>query len=207
MCKQLGDGRPIKLFVSGLHGSEHETTDPILEDYYDRMSEKAFKGTLHICRLGMENRKYVSTLDSDYWDTKTGKELLSIVEGLRPSIYTELHSYFDSSKLTDSERIERKGVPPLVELEPGILAGSVSPFLRKEAFQREDFCFLLEVPKNADSFDKVLEILEIIGFGANRKEIVEDLKKRYPSQMRRLKKYYELFYKGDLPKSSDSFYE
>lgn len=180
--------------MGGLHGDEHEATDPILWGFSEKISEKDLKGSLILHSLGRENRKYVSTLDDEYWNTETGQELLHIVEKHRPDIYLELHSYSDSSKLTGPDRIDRKGVPPLIELESGILAGSISPKLRRSKFRKEDFCFLLEIPRNKDHFEEIFEILKIIGQGTDRGDIIEDLKDKYPSQMEESKKYYELFY-------------
>ncbi|KXB06057.1 hypothetical protein AKJ51_04285 [candidate division MSBL1 archaeon SCGC-AAA382A20] len=194
----IGGGRPFRLFVSGLHGKEHEVTDPILWEFSERVSKKNLKGSLVLHSLGREDREYVSTLDNEYWNTKTGKELLQIVEKYQPTIYLELHSYSDPSKLTNPDRIDKKGVPPLIELETGILAGSVSPRLRRDKFRKEDFCFLLEIPRDKGHCEEIYEILKIIGQGMDREDIVEDLKEKFPTQMKKSKKYYELFYEENL---------
>lgn len=194
----FGQGQPVKLIVSGLHGKEHETTDVILKAYKESVSQENITGKVVLRSLERENREYISTLDEKYWDSESGKELLSIIENFQPSMYTELHSYSESSKLTDPKRIKRKGVPPLIELESGILAGSVAPYLRTSKFQKEDFCFLLEIPRKKEPTKTVLNILKIISRGKDREEIVEKLKKIYPKQIEQMKKYYELFYKNNL---------
>lgn len=196
--EQLGEGDPTRLFISGLHGREHNTTDPVLEEFASKISNKEIQGEIILHSLGKENRDYVSTLDKDYWDTRTGKELLSIIENHQPSVYLELHSFTNSSRLTDPKRIERKGVPPLVELDSGILAGSVAPYLRTNYFEKEDFCFLLEIPREGEFSNGLYDILEIIGFGKDRDEIIKNMESKYPKQMKKMKKYYELFYSGEL---------
>jgi len=202
MRRQIGSGKPTKLFISGLHGKEHITTDPVLKEFENRVPEIDVNGKIILKSLGKEDREYVSTLDERYWDTETGKKLLSIIKKYNPSIYLELHSFTNSSSLTDPKRIDRKGVPPLVELEPEILAGSISPFLRINHFQKEDFCFLLEIPKKRGFSEELFKILEIISKGKNRDEIIYNLEIKYPKKMGKMKKYYQLFYKGELSEIS-----
>ncbi|KXA93366.1 hypothetical protein AKJ64_00845 [candidate division MSBL1 archaeon SCGC-AAA259E17] len=196
--EDFGDGIPIRLFVSGLHGKEHKYTDLFLKSFAEKVSEKELKGKLVLRSLAREEREYVSTLEQEYWNTEAGSELLSIIERVDPTIYLELHSYTNYSSLKDPERYEEKGVPPLVDFGSGILAGSVSPFLRVNKFQRNDFCFLLDIPRDLNEEAKLMSIMEVIGEGRDRDEILKRLKARFPDQTRRLKRYHRAFYNNEI---------
>lgn len=123
---------------------------------------------------------------------------MSMIDQYRPTIYLELHSYSNYSSLTDQDRIEKKGVPPLIDLGSGMLLGSVSPLLRTK-FRKEDLCLLLDIPKETEREEEILEIMEIIARGTNRKKIMTKLGTMYPSQIEQMKKYYIKFYKGEIP--------
>lgn len=191
----LGEGSPTRLFVSGLHGGEHKTTDPILRKFCKIISDFKIEGKTIFSSLGKINQEYVSTLKKDYFETEAGKKLISIIESHKPSIYLELHSYSNYSHLTDNNRMEKEGVPPLVDLGSGILAGSVSPHLRKK-FRKDDFCFLLDVPKEEGINEELLKIMKIIVSGNDRLEIFQNLSIEYPDQMEQMMKNYLEFY-GD----------
>lgn len=193
MFKELGKGNPVRLFVSGLHGNEHKTTDPVLEKFSDNISVNEIDGKVILFSLKDASQDYVSTLKKKYYETEAGQKLLYTINSYKPSIYLELHSYSNYSELTDENRMDKDGVPPLVDLGSGILAGSVSPFLRRK-FHRNDFCFLLDIPKGEEISQELLEILKIIAEGKNREEIVEKLSTRYPEQMKQMVKHYLEFY-------------
>ena len=138
MFEVSGFGRPVKLLVGGLHGNEGKTTAKILQEL---SGVKVEKGRVVLCNLSKKS-KYVSTLNPVYYDTGEGKGLLSVIRRFKPEIYIELHSYISRNceKLTDPVRRLKAGVPPFIELENGILLGSVSPNLRTQEFARNDFC-------------------------------------------------------------------
>ncbi|KXB02055.1 hypothetical protein AKJ43_02540 [candidate division MSBL1 archaeon SCGC-AAA261D19] len=193
MHKSVGEGRPIRLFVGGLHGKEYETTELILRDFYDRIYGEDLEGRIILRSFRTEEGEYVSTLNEGFYETPVGKELLSLIHRYRPSIYLELHSYSDYSGLTHPERMKRDGVPPLVDLGMGILAASVSPILRLQ-FRKEDFCFLLEVPEGNKRNGEVLGIMEIIARGSNRWEIIRELRAKYPEEVKQMIRNYLEFY-------------
>ncbi len=193
LLEELGEGNPVRLFVSGLHGNEYETTDIVLEKFSDHISESEIEGKIVLFSLRDASREYVSTLEREYYETEAGQKLLSVINSYRPPIYLELHSYSNYSKLTDENRMEKDGVPPLVDLGSGILVGSVSPFLRKK-FDENDFCFLLDIPKGEEISKETLEIMEIIAKSRDRGGIVEELSTRYPEQMKQMVKHYLEFY-------------
>lgn len=190
----VGDGCPTRLFIGGLHGEEYKVINPIIKKFAGHISKNKPKGRIILCSLSTKSLEYISTLDEAYYESKIGKKLLSLIDYYRPSIYLELHSYSDYSSLTDPDRIKKRGVPPLVDLGSGLLAGSISPFLRTK-FLRADFCFLLDIPKKIKYDTKVLEIMEMIARGATRKEIVEKLIVKYPKMMEPIviKNYLEFY--------------
>lgn len=193
MFKKLGEGSPIRLFVSGLHGDEHKTTNPVLKKFSKHISEDETKGKIILSSLNDGKQEYISTLESEYYETEAGQKLLSLINSHDPSIYLELHSYSNYSDLTNENRMEKEGVPPLVDLGSGILAGSVSPFLRRK-FNENDFCFLLDIPKGKGINEELWKIMKIIAKGEDRGEIVQKLSTMYPEQMKQMVKHYLEFY-------------
>ncbi len=185
----------MRLFVSGLHGDEHETTDIVLERFSNYISGNEIKGKIVLFSLRDVSGEYVSTLEEEYYETEAGQKLLSVINTYQPPIYLELHSYSNYSNLTDENRMEKDGVPPLVDLGSGILAGSVSPFLRRK-FHKNDFCFLLDIPKEEEISEELMKIMEIIARGRGRKEIVDKIGTKYPQQMEKMVKHYLEFYGG-----------
>jgi len=73
-----------------------------------------------------DESKYISTLNPLYYQSEAGKAVLYLIDHYKPDMYIELHCYkrenFDS--LTDLDRKKKIGVPPLIELEEGVLIGS-----------------------------------------------------------------------------------
>ena len=67
--KIYGNGRPIRLFVAGMHGDEWKDTTEILKSI-----ESPKTGTLALIPL-VNNGKYVSTLEADYYP-EAGKKIL-----------------------------------------------------------------------------------------------------------------------------------
>lgn len=193
LIERLGKGNPVRLFVSGLHGDEYKTTDPVLENFSDYIPKNEIEGKIVLFSLKDASQEYVSTLEKEYYETEAGRKLLSVINSYQPPIYLELHSYSNYSKLTDENRMEKDGVPPLVDLGSGILAGSVSPFLRRK-FHENDFCFLLDIPKGEEISEELLKIMGIIARGENREEIFEKLSTEYPEQMKQMVKHYLEFY-------------
>ena len=84
--KIYGSGRPVRLFVAGLHGDEWKDTTGLLKNIKPPKT-----GTLALIPL-VDHGKYVSTLNPDYYPG-TGKKILKAIEELKPEIYIELHSY------------------------------------------------------------------------------------------------------------------
>lgn len=196
MPKRVGRGDPTRLFVGGLHGDEYGATEPYLQELSERFSVDDIDGGLVLANV-VEDGEYVSTLEERYYGTKAGRRLLSLIKRYEPSIYVELHSYDENKvdRLTDDDRTRKRGVPPLTDLGSGVLAGSVSPLLRRH-FDREDFCFLLDLPKGHEPhMEAVLEVLDWIATGCGADEIIFRLLEEYPAETEEMVGNYLEFYR------------
>jgi len=192
----MGKG-PTRLFIGGVHGKEGSTTIKALLRIND---EYVKDGTLII--YNCKESKYISTLDERYYNTRIGMEILSLIINYQPEIYVEAHCYKQDSyiKLTDKYRKEKIGVPPLIELENGVLIGSVSPFVRTTFFKREDVCITLEMPcsHSKEALDVYVNVLRVFAGSKKRSEIEDKLKVKYPSQVKTARRYAKEFF-GDYP--------
>jgi len=185
----LGSGDPKRLFVGGLHGNEWRRTSAILE----RLSAPR-RGTLAIIPK-LTDRPYISTLDDRYYDAY-GRILIAAINEIMPAIYLELHSYHDFDSLTDPMRIERRGVPAYIELEDGILIGSISPILRRRCFSMHNLCISIETPeKGSHGSQRVLKrLLDFTKDCESRDEFIDFILDRYPEQGRLAIENYKRFY-------------
>jgi hypothetical protein len=180
MLERIGVGEPVRLFVGGLHGREGIITKHVLED----VSRKVENDSLILCNLSIKS-KYISTLDPKYYQIRSGKHLLLLIRKYRHEIYIELHSYQRKycSNLTASDRTKERGVPPLVDLEDGILLGSVSPVIRTTEFKKNDLCLSLDIPTDINDLQKIVNILNTATSSCNRFEFLEKFRKAYPTQI------------------------
>ncbi len=184
----LGSGDPKRLFVGGLHGDEWVHTSALLESL-----DAPEAGTLVIMPK-LTDRAYVSTLEAQYYEGY-GRDLVAAIEEIKPAIYLELHSYRDFEGLTDSRRIDKKGVPAYVEFEDGVLIGSISPILRKRCFSVRDFCVSFEIPAGDDRSQKLAkELLDFTKDCVGAARFVDFMLSRYPEQGRRAIENYRRFY-------------
>jgi hypothetical protein len=128
--------------------------------------------------------------------------LLSLIDMVKPDMYFELHSYSLSSyeRMTSPQRMEIEGVPPLVELERGVLKGSVSPILRNILYDAhpnppESF-FMLELPIDMKESEEIAVEILVAGLTSNtRLEFVKYLERNYPEQTLVGKELFERFAK------------
>jgi len=188
--KVYGNGKPVRLFVAGLHGDEWKDTTKILTKI-----QPPEKGTLALIPL-VRRGEYISTLDPAYYSVM-GKIILEAIESLSPEIYIELHSYSRENlgKLAGKDRLERVGVPAYSILKAGVLLGSVSPWVRKKYFPKEALCLSFEIQKeNPESREFVASVLEVIKETEERDEFIEYLKKEFPEQARKAIEDYRNFY-------------
>jgi hypothetical protein len=185
-----GQGKPVRLFVAGLHGDEWKDTTEILMEIKPPES-----GTLALIPL-VRKGEYVSTLDPSYYPVM-GKRIIEAIEALNPEIYIELHSYSGENleKLAGRDRLERIGVPAYSVLKAGVLLGSVSPWIRRKYFPKEALCLSFEIQKeNPESRKFVTSMLEVLKETESRDEFIEYMKKEFPEQARKAIEDYLHFY-------------
>jgi len=186
----LGNGDPRRLFIGGLHGDEWKDTSAILESL-----DAPITGTLTIIPK-LTDRAYISTLDDRYYDPGSyGMDVIAAIKDIQPEIYLELHSYSDFDGLTDPGRIHRVGVPAYIELEDGVLIGSISPILRRTCFSMYDVCISFEIPtENKKSQRLVRKLLLFTKDCVSRDEFLDFLLGEYPDQGKRAIENYKRFY-------------
>ncbi|VUT23586.1 MAG: hypothetical protein MASP_00063 [Candidatus Methanolliviera sp. GoM_asphalt] len=176
--RKLGSGMPKRLFVAGLHGDEWKDTTDILTSLAPPKI-----GSLFIISK-VSDGAYISTLKSEYYK-KDGKKIIESVKKVNPDVYIELHAYNKEhlKDLTDDKRFSKRGVPPYIELEGGVLIGSVSPHIAKY-FPMDRLCLSFEIQKGDERSRRILlELLEILK-DAEVNEFLIDLFKRYPNPVR-----------------------
>lgn len=185
-----GSGKPVRLFVAGLHGNEWKDTTELL-----KRIKPSKTGTLALIPL-VDRGKYVSTLNSGYY-TGPGKKILKAIEELKPEIYIELHSYSSENfeKLAGKNRLELIGVPAYSILKEGVLLGSVSPWIRKKYFPKEALCLSFELQKGSVESRKFTAcMLEILKEIQSRDKFIEFMKKEFPVQAKKAIEDYRRFY-------------
>ncbi|MHC1585246.1 MAG: DUF2119 family protein, partial [Candidatus Syntropharchaeia archaeon] len=98
--------------------------------------------------------------------------------------------------LIDEDRLSKKGVPPYVHLESGVLIGSISPII-KRYFSEEDLCLSFEIPKNNEKSRVVLmDLLKRINLSASKEEFAVHLLSKYPKGAKRAIEEYRNFFKN-----------
>jgi len=192
---------PTKLFVGGLHGEEGLYTAPILEQLAKEITIYSGKAIIVPCLV--EHSKYVDVLSEEYYRSQEGIKLLRLIQKYKPYFYFELHAYGEQSysRLTDSEREKRIGVPPFVDLGNGILLGSIAPLLRRK-FSENDFCITIEVPNWKSENEKVrAEILRVLRLALSktkREDVMIELRMWYPAQMQKAEELFRQYYRNKL---------
>ena len=191
---------PIKLFVGGLHGDEGLYTAPILELL---AREDLSAGEAVIVPSLVENSGYIGVLNAEYYKSEAGKLLLHLIQDYKPRFYFELHAYETQSysRLTDPERVKKIGVPNFIDLDDGILIGSIAPILRRE-FTVNDFCMTIELPKRKSESEaikeKVLEVLRIALTKTDREELMREFRMRYPEEVKMAEELFHQYYRKRL---------
>lgn len=189
-----------KLFVGGLHGNEGLYTAPILERL---AQEEIYVGEAIIVPCLVEKSRYIGVLAEEYYQSKEGMNLLLLIQKYKPHFYFELHAYEKPSysRLTDPERVKKAGVPHFIDLDEGILIGSIAPILRRK-FTKNDFCMTIEVPKWKCASEKIKEkVLEVLRIGltkADREEVMHEFRMRYPTQIKMAEQLFHQYYRNRL---------
>lgn len=193
-----GNG-PTRLFIGGVHGKEGLTTIGALSQIYENDVKN---GSLTM--YNFDKSPYISTLDRHYYSSDRGREIVSIIRYLKPEMYVECHCYNSNSfeKLTDLNRKERTGVPPLIHLEKGVLIGSISPYIRTSLFDEWDVCITLEIPckHSKDALDVYLNVMKAVAGSKDKYELLDKLRADYPEQIEIAARYaVELYWNGYPP--------
>ena len=186
----LGHGKPVRLFVAGLHGNEWKDTTDILENI-----STPEKGSLAIIPV-VSKGNYISTLDDNYF-TEMGQVIIDAVKELKPEVYIELHSYSAKNleKLTEPDRLKHVGVPAFSRLDHDVLLGSVAPSIRKKYFPQEALCLTFEIQKeNALSKQYASKVINRMKEFTSRDEFLRCMLNRYPKQARIAIEDYRNFY-------------
>lgn len=196
--KVINNGNGInRLFIGGVHGKEGLSTLKALQEISES-DVSSGKLVIYNC----DESPYLSTLNPLYYQSKIGKEVLYLINHYQPKVYVEAHCYKNKNyqKLTSPQRRKESGVPPLIELESGVLIGSASPTIRTSLFDRNDVCVTLEMPCNPTekSLDVYLNVLKIIAAARNRDELEHIIGKKYPNQVETARKYAKEFF-GNYP--------
>jgi hypothetical protein len=186
----LGEGKPVRLFVAGLHGEEWRDTSDILENI-----EAPQKGTLAVIPL-VNNGTYISTLDDRYF-SEIGIPIIEAVEELKPEVYIEIHSYSAENleALTGVNRLKSIGVPAFSRLDHDVLLGSVAPYIRRKYFPQDALCLTFEIQKqNPISKEYARKIINQMREFTSRDEFLTCMLERYPKQARKAIDDYKKFY-------------
>jgi len=197
--KEIKNGNgPVRLFVGGVHGKEGPRTIGPLSQI---SKEDVNSGSLTI--YNFDKSQYVSTIDRHYYNTELGRKIVTIIRDLKPEMYVELHCYNSNSfeKLTDLNRKELTGVPPLIHLEKGVLIGSISPYIRTSLFKEWDVCITLEIPcKPAkESMDIYLKVIRAVATSKDKHELLDKLRVDYPKQVETAARYAVELYWDSYP--------
>ena len=195
-CIEKGSGLK-RLFIGGVHGKEGLSTIKAIK----KLSENDVKdGTLVL--YNCDQSRYISTLNPLYYQSTVGKEILYLINHYQPDMYIELHCYKPESypALTSIDRIKRVGVPPLIELEKGVLIGSVSPQIRTKIFKKEDICITLEMPcsPSPETLNIYVNFLKVLASAKNRFDLENKVTKIYPEQVETSQKYAHIIF-GEYP--------
>lgn len=193
--KYIDNGQgPTKVFIGGVHGNEGKTSATFLKSF---KKEDFAPGQIYL--YNFDKSKYISTLKTEYFQSKMGLKILELIEELKPDFYTELHCYdlAHFERLTSMERFKTQGVPPLIDLGNHVLIGSVSPLIRLDYFQKGAVCQTLEFPCISKLNDEIMKkydfnldmarknyknYLDLIAKSNTRKQYEEVVFKQYPEQ-------------------------
>jgi hypothetical protein len=201
LYRMSGSGAgPLKLFVGGLHGDEGRYTAPILE----RLArEEVSSGEVIIVPQLTEQSTYIGVLNREYYESEAGQRLLQLIHQYQPRFYFELHAYSQHSyaRLTDPERVQKIGVPHFIDLDEGILIGSIAPMLRLQ-FSARDFCMTIEIPNWKSEHErisaKVLAVLRIGLMQTDREAVMQEFRVRYPAEVQEAEALFRQYYRDRL---------
>ena len=211
-----GEG-PTKLFIGGVHGDEGKDVSPLIK----LLSKDDFSsGQIYI--YNFDKTPSVSTIHREFYESEQGKKILDLIDYYKPDFYTELHSYNIKhfEKLTSLDRLDKDGIPPLIDCSQYVLCSSVSPLIRRKHFTKENICQTLEFPSfrgedlklsedelfekydyNYDaSVHEYMSFLRLITLSKNRDDFEKRVLKDYKKQADLALKYVKIIYGLDFPR-------
>ena len=211
-----GEG-PTKLFIGGVHGDEGRDVLPLIK----LLSNEDFSsGQIYI--YNFDKTPYVSTIHKEFYESEQGKKILHLIDYYKPDFYTELHSYNIKhfEKLTSLDRLDKDGIPPLIDCSQYVLCSSVSPLIRRKHFTKENICQTLEFPSfrgedlklsDDELFEKYdydygasvheyMSFLRLITLSKNRDDFEKRVLKDYKKQADLALKYVKIIYGLDFPR-------
>jgi len=193
-----------RLVVGGLHGREGVVTKRVLERFVRDGGPQS--GTLVVVPSLCLRARYVSTLSQRYLETKEGRRLVCLLRRYRPDVYVEVHCYAKKAygSLTSPARLDKKGVPKLVELERGVLIGSSPPHLLLAGLFK--LGMTVEIPcRGRESEDVLLALLRAVRDQDTIGGILSQLETMYPKQFREAVELYQRYldYLEDKRRSVD----
>ena len=211
-----GEG-PTKLFIGGVHGYEGKDVLPLIK----LLSNEDFSsGQIYI--YNFDKTPYVSTIHREFYESEQGRRILDLIDYYKPDFYTELHSYNIKhfEKLTSLERLDKDGIPPLIDCSQYVLCSSVSPLIRRKHFTKENICQTLEFPSfrgedlklsDEELFEKYdydynlsvkeyMSFLRLITLSKNRNDFEKRVLKDYKKQADLALKYVKIIYGLDFPR-------
>jgi len=198
-----GNG-PKKLFISGVHGGEGESSFYFIKNL---KKEDFYKGQIYI--INFDKSKYISTLKKEFYETKIGKKIIYLIENIKPDFYTEFHCYDINNfeNLTSKDRMGSEGVPPLIHIGNFILVSSVSPYIRMKYLKKETVCKTLEFPcfnkindnfNLNDSIKTYKDFIKMIAISTSRKSFNDKMKNKYPTEYDLAIKYTKEIFGGNF---------
>jgi len=178
-----------------VHCRELPDLEPLLAEAACSLSS----GRLVIARC-LDEGRYISTVSPRYLKSRAGRLHLKLLSELKPDITVELHSYSPRAApaLTSPWR---RLAPPLVELEAGLLLGSVPPPLASPLRLQGISLLLprvyltLEVERGSNrALEAAARVMRQAATCSSGLELIYWLFKLYPRQLakaaRRFSRYY-----------------
>ncbi len=187
-----------RVIIGEMHNRERHATWPLLEKFKPEPLEGS---VIIVPTVDLAGNVYISVVNPKYMKTPAYKVYRSVLECYKPTIVVELHAFNSKaySNLTDPNRLEKRGVPPLIPykqeplIEDQVLHGGPPPFA-KNKFKEHGSYITLEIHKNyTEKAEKtLLDVLNIVVKSNSPQKIVNKLTEKYPESMKKAK---ELLYK------------
>ena len=182
-----------RVIIGEMHNQERQATWPLLKKF----KPKPLEGSVIIVpTVDLAGNVHISVVNQKYKETQAYKVYCSVLEYYKPTIVVELHAFNSKaySNLTDPNRLEKRGVPPLIPykqeplIEDQVLHGGPPPFA-KNKFKEHGSYVTLEIHRNyTEKAEKtLLNVLNIIVKSNSPQQIINRLTEKYPESMKKAK--------------------